>query len=76
MPYLKPLNSAQRPTEACGFVDNARALPTSPTGSNNSKRSGHLMCYKTRTSSRATDSGRGLEIVGRYQVFDAGWVNV
>jgi len=35
-----------------------KRVATSPQA-NNSKRSGHLMCYKTRTSSRATDRSPG-----------------
>jgi hypothetical protein len=54
MSCLRPRNSAPWPRQAGGFVDNASALPTSPTGPNNSKRSGHLMCNKARTSSHAT----------------------
>ena len=38
MSCLKPLNSARRPTQTCGFVDNASALPTSPTGPNNKQK--------------------------------------
>jgi hypothetical protein len=52
---IKPLNSAQRPKGPwiCGQRNRVAHKTHRP---NNSKRSGHLMCYKTRTSSRATDT--------------------
>jgi hypothetical protein len=43
---------ARRPP--CGVVDNAARSPQPHRGNNN--RSGHLMCYKNRTSSKAIDT--------------------
>ncbi len=48
----QPLNSARRPRG--GFVDNATRSPQ-PHRAISDNRSGHMMCYKNRTSSRATD---------------------
>src|SRR5271156_603416 len=51
---VTPLNSARRPRSLwiCGQRKRVAHKPHRP----NNKRSGHLMCYKTRTSSRATDT--------------------
>jgi hypothetical protein len=54
MSPLKSLDSARRPRSLwiCG---QRKCVAHKPHRPNNSKRSGHLMCYKTRTASRATD---------------------
>jgi hypothetical protein len=55
MSCVVPLNSARRPKGlwACGQRQNVDHKPHRPSNSNSS---GQMMCYKARTSSRATDS--------------------
>src|SRR6202140_4671413 len=56
-----PLKSARRPRALVDlWTGQERGLPTSSTGPKaNATRSGQMMCYKRRTSSRATDRRRG-----------------
>ena len=58
-----PLNSARRLRALwiCGQAKKA-ACPQAPQGPTaDADRSGHMMCYKARTSSRATDSREPLQ---------------
>jgi hypothetical protein len=66
MSSLRSLESARRPRGLwiCGQRKRVAHKPHRP---NNSKRSGHLMCYKTRTSSRATDSRTNITVVQTLQ---------
>jgi hypothetical protein len=53
----EPLNSARRPAGlwVCG---QRKCVAHKPHSHNSNSRSGHMMCYKPRTSSRATDRGK------------------
>jgi hypothetical protein len=57
----RPLNSAQRP-EGLWICGQRKSGAHNLHRPSNSRRSGHLMCYKTRTSSRATNRRLKLAI--------------